>query len=273
MIKDKFADHESGRILTWEKELYASLPPKNSQDGGWLIKAYDEVGSTMDKSRELISELETGTAGLVIARSQNKGRGRQGRIWQESESALYGTFVFKSSARIENFFCLPLVVGLGISQIFADLECDSTIKWPNDVLSLSGKKLSGILIEYVKDRDANVFLVGVGINLKGEPCAESRAVSLFTETGRIYSPTLVAGKLGENLKAAFNKVESEGFAEFRESWLARTKGIDSPLSIHVGREIVSGVFRGVGPLGYLLLEVGGKIKEISSGELISERNV
>jgi BirA family biotin operon repressor/biotin-[acetyl-CoA-carboxylase] ligase len=270
MNKDKFADYEAGRILSWEKELYSKLIPVTTTAAGWLIKAYEEVGSTMDHARALIPDIKPGSAGLVIARSQNKGRGRQGRVWQEAESALYGTFVFKSTGKIENFFCLPLVVGLGIAQMFSQLDCESTIKWPNDVLSLSGKKLSGILIEYVKDGDANVFLVGVGINLKGEPSAESRAISLYTETGKIYSPTLIASHLGERLKTDFTKIESAGFSEFREGWLARTRGINAPLSIHLGREIISGIFRGIGPLGYLLLEVDGVLREISSGELILE---
>lgn len=273
MIRDKFSEYELGRILAWEKELYSKLLPAQSHGDGWLIKAYEEVGSTMDKARDLIAELKQGMAGLVLARSQNKGRGRQGRVWQEAESAFYGTFVLKSSVKIDNFFCLPLVVGLSISEMFSEFDCGSTIKWPNDVLSLSGKKLSGILIEYVKEGDLNVFLVGIGINLKGEPSAESRAISLYTETGKVISPTLVASVLGEKLRNAFSAVEQTGFNQFRESWLARTKGVDGPLSIHVGREIVSGIFRGIGPLGYLLLEVDGQIKEISSGELILERDL
>jgi BirA family biotin operon repressor/biotin-[acetyl-CoA-carboxylase] ligase len=217
-----------------------------------------------------MKDIPRGNAGLVLAQSQEKGRGRQGRVWQESSTGFYGTFVFKSQAKLDNFFCLPLVVGLGISETLADLSCDTHIKWPNDLLSVGGRKICGILIEYVRDGDFNTFLVGIGINLQGEPSGESRAVSIFTETGKIYSPTFVGARLGEKLFNFFGEVEESGFHPFRERWLSRTKGLDSPLSIHVGREIVTGIFRGVGPLGYLLLEINGEIKEISSGELISE---
>ena len=269
MIKDKFSDYEVGRLLPWEKEILSGLE-KATARGAWSVKAYEKVGSTMDKAREFSTEMPANTAGLVIAQEQTQGRGRQGRVWQEAHSGFYATYILKSESDLHNFFCLPLVVGLSIAELFASLHLESTIKWPNDVLSLSGKKLSGILIEYLKEGGRNVFLVGVGINLKGEPSAESRAVSIFTETGRVFTPQVIATSLGEKLFSNFKEVEESGFKNFRENWLRHTRGIGSTLSVHVGREIVTGIFRGVGPLGYLLLEVEGVVKEISSGELIND---
>ncbi len=269
MASDKFTNFQPGRIHLWEKEITTSLEQKTAR-GVWRVRAYESVGSTMDEARQLASDLPVGTCGFVITQEQSQGRGRQGRVWQESHSGFYGTYVFKSTASLENFFCLPLVVGLSISELFAGIHLDCSIKWPNDVLSLAGKKLSGILIEYLKGNDSHVFLVGVGINLKGEPSSESRAVSVFTEIGRVYSPQFIAAELGERLLNNFREVEAHGFLNFREAWLLKTRGVGAPLSVHVGSEIVSGVFRGVGPLGYLLLEVDGAIKEISSGELIQD---
>ncbi len=269
MSGEKFQDFEQGRIFAWEGEIELSLKSVQ-QDRNWKIRCYDSVTSTMDLAKELLPKLSHDQNGLILAKNQSRGRGRQGRAWNEAEEGFYGTFTFQSKSFSEKFFCLPLVVGLVVSEALANLGCVTQLKWPNDLLTKSGFKLGGILIEFVKNKDNSAFLIGVGLNILGEPGIEKNAASIFTETGRRYSAPFLASLLTIELQKAFMKVQENGFLPFRERWLAKTKGINERLSVHVGTDIVTGIFRGVGELGYLHLEVDGVIKEISSGELITE---
>lgn len=273
MSSDKFLNFEQGRLFAWEGEIGASLKSAGLQSrNDWNIRCYDSVSSTMDVSRDLVSKLMPTQSGLVLAKNQSKGRGRQGRPWNEAAEGFYGTFCFQSQDFNEKFYCLPLVTGLVVANALENLGCITHIKWPNDLLTKSGLKLGGILIEYVKESQTNAFLVGIGINILGEPGVEKNSASLFTETGRKYSAPFIATFLAIDLSAAFLEVQKNGFLSFRQGWLNRTRGIDENLSVHVGSEIVSGIFKGVSPLGYLLLEVNGSIREISSGELVTERS-
>ena len=78
MIEDKFSGYETGRLLAWEKELMSSLDRMTGR-GIWQVRCYEKLGSTMDKSREVMKDLSKGNAGLVLTQAQESGRGRQGR--------------------------------------------------------------------------------------------------------------------------------------------------------------------------------------------------
>jgi len=128
------------------------------------------------------------------------------------------------------------------------------------------------LIELVKSKTHNSFLVGIGLNLQGEPSSQSRATSVFSETGRRYSAPSIASILSPKLNEAFGTVAKDGFKPFKDLWLSKTKGLNDRFSVHIGNEIVNGFFRGVSDLGYLQLEVNGEIRELPSGELLIDRS-
>ncbi|NDC38778.1 MAG: hypothetical protein EBZ48_12120, partial [Proteobacteria bacterium] len=60
------------RLTDWERELKLQ---------GFTVRCYERVGSTMDLARSLAADLPEEGMGLVVARSQHAGRGRQGRQW------------------------------------------------------------------------------------------------------------------------------------------------------------------------------------------------
>ncbi|HTN53470.1 MAG TPA: biotin--[acetyl-CoA-carboxylase] ligase, partial [Anaeromyxobacter sp.] len=55
-------------------------PLLNTHDLGQVLHAYEELGSTSDRARELAEE-GAGHGEVVIAEAQTAGRGRRGRTW------------------------------------------------------------------------------------------------------------------------------------------------------------------------------------------------
>jgi len=98
----------------------------------------------------------------LVAREQTEGRGRRGRSWESPVGGLYMSVV------VENDSLLPLRAGLAARDALQP-HCSERIglKWPNDLLCVSGK-LGGILCEI----DGELAVAGIGLNLAGEPPIE-----------------------------------------------------------------------------------------------------
>ena len=108
-----------------------------------------------------------------MAKGQTSARGRQGRSWSKSEVGFYGTYVFqvRHAEKQERLYSFPLVAGCVLHQVFAGLGADVLLKWPNDILAKDAGKLAGILIEFLTQPSRTALLVGIGVNLVGEPHA------------------------------------------------------------------------------------------------------
>ncbi len=111
-----------------------------------------QVPSTNDS----IKSYTSGTC--FVSNSQTQGRGRNNRAWISHEGNLF--FSYKLSHKNINTF-LPIIVGVAIHKSLLKLSEKSLfLKWPNDILNHSGKKIAGILIEKLNDD----YVIGVGIN-------------------------------------------------------------------------------------------------------------
>ena len=121
---------------------------------GRHVVYYDETDSTNTRAKELGEKgAEHGT--LVIADRQNAGKGRRGRSWESPEgTSIYMTILLRPDMMPVKAPQMTLLMAIaatkGIGQV-AGLE--ARIKWPNDIVSLSGKKLCGILTEMSAEID------------------------------------------------------------------------------------------------------------------------
>lgn len=117
------------------------------------------VESTQDEALRRFDT--TGVPTLVVADRQRTGRGRQGRIWEQSDQALFSSLSFNISWNPEHRTLVPLITGVVLSDaLFAVSGREPSLKWPNDVLIAEGK-VGGILVELNGDR----MTVGCGVNL------------------------------------------------------------------------------------------------------------
>ena len=229
------------------------------------ILEFDEVTSTNDICFGLIEDGETeGIA--VVALSQTKGRGRQGRPWiSPKNEGLYLSFIIKKPKE-KTSQIVPLILALSIFRCVKEYSDDASIKWPNDVL-LGGNKVAGCLVESKKD-----FLVaGVGINLNNAQDSFPEgmsATSIKAASGKTVGPVVLRQKLFIEFESLFEELKKNGagaiITELKQSCL--TLGKRS--SFVSGGQIIEAVAKDIDSLGGLIIErPDGKIEVLYTGEI------
>jgi len=149
------------------------------------IHYFERLASTMDKARELARRGATHLS-VVIAGTQENGRGRLERAWHSDPGGLYFTMVLRPEmpavhgARV--MFAASLELALVLRQTYG---VDARLKWPNDVL-VGGRKICGMLSEMEAEGEWVRYVnLGIGINVNNDPSTlVPQAVSLKALLGR-----------------------------------------------------------------------------------------
>lgn len=132
------------------------------------------VDSTNSWLKERAAEHHRDRVRVVFTDRQTAGRGTRGRDWLQApggDIALSLGFGIGNSQRIDSR--LSLVVGNLIAGVIEkDIALPTRVKWPNDVLTRPLKrtagpwrKVCGILIETCAAADAQLLIVGAGVNV------------------------------------------------------------------------------------------------------------
>lgn len=222
----------------------------------------------MDLSRGYVDQARIDEPILIIAERQSSGRGRQGRKWVAPQSGFFATYLFASRKSEIELQSLPLAIGTVLRTKLLELGCPVGLKWPNDLLSLDGrKKISGILLELIAERELRYVLLGIGINLSGEP-RDLTSTSVQTLSGREIDFTTMALHLSNALYQGFLNYERQGFAPFRNQWIEAALFKGEEISVKIGGVEQRGVFEGISDVGYLKLRQDQRILEVSSGDVI-----
>ncbi|NLI90026.1 MAG: biotin--[acetyl-CoA-carboxylase] ligase [Epulopiscium sp.] len=157
---------------------------------GKEIYRYEEVTSTNEVARNMAKE--GASEGLVvIADSQNKGRGRLGRSWQSPKGqGVWMSVITRPQIQVQDIPAITLITGLAVCKaIRQTTSLPAYIKWPNDIV-VDGKKVCGILTQMSGDASKiNYVIIGIGINVNIESFPEELeevATSLKIEGGQNY---------------------------------------------------------------------------------------
>jgi BirA family biotin operon repressor/biotin-[acetyl-CoA-carboxylase] ligase len=125
----------------------------------WL----EQVDST---NRALADLLAAGApAGtVVVASTQQAGRGQWGRQWQSLPGGLYLSLGLKPDLAVQRSLYLTLASAWGVATSLRNLGLAVQVKWPNDLV-VQGKKLGGILTETrVGGSQIHEAVIGLGLN-------------------------------------------------------------------------------------------------------------
>lgn len=207
---------------------------------------------------------------VVVAEEQTAGRGRRGRTWFASPGDSLTFSLLWRFAPGRAPAGLSLAVGVAVARALEGIGADETaLKWPNDIL-MQGRKLGGILVELVAD-PPHAAIIGIGINLRlpeGMPEDVRAASAAIGAAGaEVDADGVLAALLGE-LLATLETFAAGGFAAIRAEWTARHAFQDARVRLSTDfappRE---GICRGVDTDGALLLETGGRVERILSGEV------
>ncbi len=151
------------------------------------VEWHAELGSTMDRARELAAVTLMPLPALVAAERQHAGRGRRAAAWWQPPGSLAMTLVLAGEQPTDPLPLWSPACGLVVAEAIAQLhpELAPQVRWPNDV-ELHGRKLAGVLVEATT---SGRLLIGIGINTHGSaaeaPAAlADRLTTLVDATGR-----------------------------------------------------------------------------------------
>ena len=171
----------------------------------------DEVDSTNTHlARIVLGEGSTAPSGIALwASRQNKGRGRDGRVWLSSDEAL--TFSLMVEASESELEWLTALAGVALLRTIRATGLDATasgedalsLKWPNDLL-INGRKAAGILCEHLDTRDdTHRVIIGIGVNIGALPAEVRDFAASFDTTLSSEERESLIRELRMNLELLF----------------------------------------------------------------------
>lgn len=239
---------------------------------GREIFYYDTIDSTNARAKQLAEEgYPEGT--LVVASSQESGRGRRGRCWESPEgSGIYMTLLLKPVIDPNNASMLTLIAALAVAVSIA--KCTGVpagVKWPNDII-MQGKKVCGILTEMSAQFDyVNYIVIGIGINVHNESFPEETretATSIYQQTGRhINRAALIEETLEQFERRYAIYLKTEDLSALAGEYNAILVNMRKGVKVLDPREPFEGKAMGITNRGELIVDTGGDQRLVSSGEV------
>jgi BirA family transcriptional regulator, biotin operon repressor / biotin---[acetyl-CoA-carboxylase] ligase len=245
----------------------------NYLPAGYRIKRLDDTVST---NADCLEAAQAGEAsGLwIVARRQSGGRGSRGRSWVSQEGNLFASLMLRNPAPANVFAELTFVVSLAVREALAKLAQRQgvsrtiALKWPNDVL-VSGRKVSGILLESHEAGGDRVVIVGIGVNCNSHPDETLHRATDLAAEGIHASADDVLVEISASLSnylAIWNR--GEGFEAIRQAWMNEATGIGQRIYVKMpGREL-TGTFEDLAPDGNLVLTLDdGSAVRLSAADI------
>ena len=258
-VRDHLRDLEKlGYLLKTDQELL-QLRHEPDTPFPWkfpgresCIHYFRELTSTMDTAREL-------AAGgcpdftIVIAESQQRGRGRLQRTWHSDSGGLYFTIVLRPDLPPEKAFSVNFAASLSLARILQEqYHVDAKVKWPNDIL-IDGRKVSGMLSEMGVESGRLTYVnIGIGINVNNDPVPkEPNAVSLQTMLGSMVDRSRLLSSFLDELQQTLLPLAPE---EIISRWKQYTMTIGRRVTIMTTKDSYEGMALDVAADGALILE-------------------
>jgi BirA family biotin operon repressor/biotin-[acetyl-CoA-carboxylase] ligase len=261
----------------------------DAERSGYRLQAYPELDSTSSEALRRARDGERGPI-WIVSGLQTAGRGRRGSTWMTPPGNLAASLLREvTTIPAPLVATLGFVGGLGLREALAQCcrrpvapvaamdggglrsSADGlfVLKWPNDVLA-AGAKLAGILLETeTLAKGERVVVVGIGANVTSAPEGLPYPVTSL----QALSHSVTAESLFEALSRAWARYErmwddGRGFAAVRLEWLRHAAGLDTPIVVRIGTEIIRGTFETVDQSGHLVVRTeAGSTRLIAAGEV------
>lgn len=271
--------------------LFRTDPISPSSPTGWLMSGWScrllEMKRVGDERLEVFAMWRTGSGSKekreeicdsamdrvihlpdegwqrLIVGDQLSGRGRRGSKWESVPGDLLASWkINREPTEISTPGILQIGIGAAVSE---SLSCE--LKWPNDLISIRGEKIGGIMIEANSSNPG--FRIGIGIN------SSPRAVNGIFCPG--WSDTIgdvsleeVFSMVDSRVSGILERLEMVPDLDQRSLEISGWKSLSSSLSRGVVAEIENERVRiiGLDKDGFLCLEVDGREVLVSDAHKI-----
>jgi len=241
---------------------------------GKKIHYFETLDSTNSQAYQLaLNGAEEGE--VVVAESQERGKGRLGRHWFSPPFLnLYLSVVLRPNISPHQASLITLMAAVAMADAIRKFSgLLPLIKWPNDIL-LGGRKVAGLLNEIQSEMDRIHFVIlGVGINLNMDEKMfseeiKSIATSLKIEMGQTISRKNFLQSLLQELENWYTIFMKQGSTMILKAWRDRAQLKGRQVKVTSFGEILIGVAVDVDSDGALILEMAdGKRKRVVAGDV------
>ncbi|MBI2438197.1 MAG: biotin--[acetyl-CoA-carboxylase] ligase [Lentisphaerae bacterium] len=162
----------------------------------------------------------------VVAESQTRGRGRNGRGWLSLPGkGVYMSVLLRPNWPATDGVFLNICAALAVARALEKLLRGVRLKWPNDII-LNGRKVGGVLVEPRIRRAVIEFaVVGIGINVRHrkpdlKPLGQALATSLRLEGVRVDCDQVLTRVLKE-LEICYSMARQDDKSRILQEWALR----------------------------------------------------
>ncbi len=242
------------------------------QEFPWLTTAkyFDKVDSTQNRVQQFLTKEAPGPV-LILAETQSKAFGREGRTWASPAGGIWMTLALPLGAReVSKSASFSLVTALSVAEALRSVNnLDCQVKWPNDI-RVDGKKIGGILLTSMAKFKKPWLLVGIGLNVNNDlpPELKDIATSIKAVRGQTQGRTRLIEAILGSLWTAWQEFEHTGFGAYHKAFVGRLTGVGESAKLKCGTKTIEGTILGIDPQGGLLLKSGSLTQTVTAGEVI-----
>lgn len=241
----------------------------------WKIQRFQTLASTNATAMALNTD-ESMHGTVVIAETQTAGRGRMTRIWHSPAGRnLYVSLLLYPHVRPDALPQLALITAIALHKTLTDIIPTESfgLKWPNDVWSAKGKKLSGILCEARFCGNTASVVIGIGINVNGHASdfpqnLQNKAGTLEDIAKHTLDRNQLLKYLLDNFQQLFEQWQTRQSLEFlQDYWKQYDILAGKDITICQQDESIAGQAVGIQNDGQLLLKLpSGTLLPIPAGD-------
>ncbi|MHA7963473.1 biotin--[acetyl-CoA-carboxylase] ligase [Paenibacillus sp. CAU 1782] len=234
----------------------------------------DELGSTQDAVRAFAEEgAEEGV--LVVADSQQSGRGRMGRSWIAPKGK--GIWMSLLLRPLVPIHCAPQLTLLAAVALCRSLRretgLDIGIKWPNDLL-IEGKKISGILLESAAEDERLKYIIagiGISVNMSQNDYPEElleKATSLRIASGSSFCRAQLMTSFLLEWETLYKLYLDTGFQGIAALWESLSVSLGKRMELTTPQGKLTGVPIGLDSSGAIIVKRDdGEVVTLFSAEM------
>lgn len=240
------------------------------------VEIHAEIGSTMERARDLAAAPATPLPALVMADLQTEGRGRRGARWWQAPGSLAVSIVLdeaSAGAAVQPTWSLACGVVVAEALTACAPSIDALVRWPNDI-EVNGRKIAGILLETAT---GGRTILGIGVNTTGSmheapESLRERLTTVVDLTGRPLERDRLLAEFFPRFLGLVQAMPADPEALVTR-YRPRCALDGHPVTVYRGDEKQTGLCRGIDADGALLLDTGAGRVAITSGSLTAPDEV